>query len=190
MRIDNLLSPENIRRMINSESVGDIWPYAGGTKLEIESHIKSVVATLKRIRGLAWEANFNHYGSGYASYVDAFARRRDDHGVQRQNDVLKIMGLRLYISRVAPISCMGRAEVTDLGAGGGFNFLEPNDLDTLPDDSWFDYVRAIRQALVDSGYEIFAPGLAQRPLPFQAKIPTILSDSPHRFFDAAFFWED
>jgi hypothetical protein len=44
---------------------------------------------------------------------------------------------------------------------------------------------------VDSGYEILTSGLAQRPLPFQAKIPTFLSDGlPYRFFDAAFFWDD
>ena len=34
----DLLSEENLRKMIGGEPVGEAWPYAGGTEVDIENH--------------------------------------------------------------------------------------------------------------------------------------------------------
>lgn len=190
MDIEAFLSHKTCQKLAQAQPVGEGWPYDGGSEAEILAHIKGTIATLAQRTGLALEPEFDHYGSGYASYVDIFARRRDDSGATQRSGHLEITGLRVYLSRLAPIACMGKAMISRGPTFGSFSYLEPSQLGTTPGDAWNDVARAMRGALSERGYALLPAALAARALPFDVEIPTVLSDGPFRYFDAVFFWED
>src|SRR5215467_15001423 len=107
MRLDELLAPDSLRRMIDRRTVGDAWPYANGARTEIESHLQATVAALSAIPGLGVIRDHDHYGCGYASYAVCFVWRSDGHGVRRAGRNVDIDGLGVWISRLAPLACLG-----------------------------------------------------------------------------------
>ncbi|WP_169983229.1 hypothetical protein [Microbispora sp. H10836] len=63
-------------RASRDELVGREGAWAGGTEAA-EGYLRRVVADLNRVPELVVEhAEFGHYGSGYASFVDADPARR------------------------------------------------------------------------------------------------------------------
>lgn len=209
----DLLSDDSLNSMIRGEPVGDQWPYAGGSKRDIAKHLKKVVSKLKRLPGVAVEAEFRHYGSGYASYVDVFCYPRNGSSQQKRDGVLHIVGLSVYLSRLAPLAVLGSGEKTRFKSGGGYSFLEASTVtsillalfprvrggcsflaastvDSVPDGDWLGFVQGIRTKINDCGFTFLDRETVLQPLPFEADIPTILSEPPYNNFDAVFYWED
>lgn len=185
-----LLSKHNLQSMIRCESVGQRWPYVGGSERDIEKHLKKTVAKLKRIKGVGIEAEFGHYGSGYASYVDIFCYPKDRSSQWEDDGVLRVRGVSVYLSRLAPLAVLGQTERSRLKGGSSFDFLYPEDVESFSDDDCSSFVDKVRGIVVEFGFTFMDRETAMTQLPFDADIPTILSEPPYRVFDAVFFWED
>ncbi|MBW4500098.1 MAG: hypothetical protein KME57_11195 [Scytonema hyalinum WJT4-NPBG1] len=94
-----ILTVKQLQSIIDMNPVGDTFPYFGGSEQDIENHLKAVVATLRHSPLLDVEAEFNHYGSGYASYVHVFCAKSNRQSTVRRGDTDWIDG----ISDLAPI---------------------------------------------------------------------------------------
>ncbi|MGP4105212.1 hypothetical protein [Nonomuraea sp. KM90] len=69
--------PTALRSAVNDQLAGAAGAWAGGAT-SVDGFLRRVVADLDRMPTLSvHHAEFWHYGSGYASYVDVFITKRD-----------------------------------------------------------------------------------------------------------------
>lgn len=183
---------EELRRIIEGNPVGEFYPYnlSEYDHEAVNDYISSVVGSISAIKNLAIEANFDSYGSGYASYVDIFCYKKDGSSSEQKDYELWIDGIRVYINRLAPVAIFGESEITKHRNGGSSDFISNHSAGSLPPGDWEDEIRGIKRVLEKYHFTILDKTYLNEPLPFQAKIPTILSDPPYKLFDALFYWED
>lgn len=183
-----ILTVEQLQSIINVNPVGDTFPYLGGSEEDIENHLKAVVATLRRSHLLDVEADFNHYSSGYASYVDVFCAKSNRQSTVCRGDTDWIDGIAVYLARLAPIAAYGTQQRTRHARGGSQGFLRSRGVGQIPNGDWSNELHEIITSLKSFGFLL--PNLEElcEPLPFKAKIPTIFDNEC--VFDAIFYWED
>ncbi|MDZ8240647.1 MAG: hypothetical protein RMZ69_26425 [Nostoc sp. ChiQUE01a] len=185
-----ILTVKQLQSIIDGNPVGDTFPYFGGLPEDIENHLKAVVATLRRSPLLDVEAQFDSYGSGYASYVHVFCAKSNRQSTVRRGDIDCIDGIVVYLSRLAPIATYGVEQRTKhqqlpiISRG----FLENRRIRQLPNGNWSNELDEIITTL--ENFRFLLPSLEElrEPLPFKAKIPTIFESEC--VFDAIFYWED
>jgi hypothetical protein len=184
------LSEATLRQCIKGEPVGDRYPYNNGSKQEIENFLKQVIAELKDSQLIQIDADFSHYGSGYASYVDLFCYYKDGSFNIQRGETTWIIGITLYLSRLAPVAVYGSGEKTKRKDGGSYSFLRPEDVGTLPEGEWNEVLYEISNKLIKFGFDLLQPEDILPLLIFDTKIFTILNNGAYRVFDALFYWED
>ena len=89
-------------------SVG-AWPYAGGSELDVEQHLHSLVSDLERSALISVEADFNSFGCGYASFVEMFCFPKDGSSRKHSGFGEETLGLSVYVSRLVPVAAYGAA---------------------------------------------------------------------------------
>ena len=161
--------------------------------------MKKIVGRLGEIKSIQIESDFNHYGSGFSSYVHLYLSKRDGSDVEiTQIDDFRTKetnGLMMYLSRMAPYSVY--AEGTwhetynkDKWQSSSSHYIEPEDIGTLPGSDWITEVNEIKDVLKQYGVTLFTREELDKKLSFEINIPTILSDPPYRVFDCFFYWQD
>jgi hypothetical protein len=143
------------------------------------------VDELRDIHGIELELENNSYGSGYASYWDVFCYSKS--GVQVKGDRTHFEGLGLYLCCLAPVAVLGGAEKTKTKNSSSGGFLRPDELEPLPQEPW---VQTVHAKLEKRGFALPSQKFLRQPLPFAARVATILGDPPYTIFDAFFHWED
>lgn len=101
------LNQENLTRIIAGQRCGEAWPYKGGTEAVIKDFLRGITNQLGASKLLETESEFNHYGSGYASYVDVFCWKRDGSSQRHEEGRTWTQGLVLYLCRLAPVFVLG-----------------------------------------------------------------------------------
>lgn len=198
---------EQLQKMIAKEPVGDSYPYYTKDENQIEKYIKDLFYKFNRSKSIQCEAMFDHYGSGYASYVDFFFYKRDGSSVLSKKYIEKdsltsfeIDGLVLYISRLAPVAIFGKdirsKAILETSKGkkeyfSGFSMLSQSQevIKEVP-GKWKDNFREIKLKLDEAGYMILDKTYLEQPLPFKAKIETFTHSNQYKLFDAIFYWMD
>jgi hypothetical protein len=188
-----IYSEEILRNIINKTPVGDLFPYKGGTKKQIESYIKSIVADLEMSELITVEADFNKYESGFASFIDIFCYKSDGSSIMKRKNSLWIDGISIYISTCAPVAIYGANFKTKKvnKYGGSYGILDVNCVATTPKGYWVDVLYIIAKNLNRFGIEIIQKRELNKPLDFQVKIPTNLNyHCINKVFDAIFYYND
>ena len=90
-----MFSIEELKRIIDCQSVGSFFPYQGGNEEDIEKYIKTIVADINNSSIIQAEADYSMYGSGYASYVDIFCYKKDGTSTVQEGGVYFISGILL-----------------------------------------------------------------------------------------------
>ncbi|GAF14189.1 hypothetical protein JCM19045_3490 [Bacillus sp. JCM 19045] len=196
-----MFSNDELRGFIRGEILGDVFPYHTNDHQEVEKHLERLFYRIKRIHGVECEADFDHYGSGYASFVEFFCHRKTDTKVLWTNNGIQekeTIGIIVNISRLAPVAIMGedtrsqrvRVETGEwLSGGNGLLIGDPRALQVSEDLK--ELARAIKLALHEYDIELLTKDQLDSPLPFKAEIPTILQEpSNYLVMDAIFYWED
>lgn len=184
------LSDAELRSLIAGRPFGPGTPYAGG-EAAIEKHLRKAVAGLARSSLVEVEADFGHYGSGYASYVDVFCPKRGGRSTMEANGVRRIDGLVIYLSRLAPLATYGPSQRTRHATGGSADYLDAGRVGRLPPGDWSAVRDEVQTKLVRYyGFTLLGQDELSCLLPFNADIPTVISNRPYRVFDAVFYWED
>jgi hypothetical protein len=137
---------------------------------------------------LGVEAEFDHYGSGYASYVHVFCAKAGGRSRTRRACEDSIDGIAVYLSRLAPFAIYGREQRTKSASGSSMQYLGLADVYSLPPGNWEAEISAVLQVL--EGFNFVLPARAQlvEALPYKLDIATIFDDT--HVFDAIFYWED
>jgi hypothetical protein len=185
------LSDADLRSLIAGRPFGPGTVYEGGDEAAIEGFLRGVVAGLARSALVEVEADFGHYGSGYASYVDVFCPKRGGRSTAVVNGVRWIDGLVIYLSRLAPVAAFGPSQRTRHRTGGSYDYLDAGKVGVLPPGDWSAEAKEVRAKLAGRyGFALLGQDELSRPLPLNADIATALADRPYRVFDAVFYWED
>ncbi|WP_158232855.1 hypothetical protein [Sporosarcina sp. P2] len=186
---------------IEGEIMGDTFPYDSDDEQEVLAHINRLFYRICRIHNVVCEAEWDHFGSGYASFVEFFCYRKEDYiTVQEKYGMreIEIKGIILYVSRLASVAIMGedvrcrtiRIETAEEVSGGYGSILDTptslavsEELETLATE--------LQKALQEFNYKLLAANEMSTPLLFKTKIPTIYrNERQYLVLDAIFYWED
>ena len=187
-----LLSSADVDRLLDQAPITDRHPWASGEEHQVEGHLRRVLADVERSTRTLSRVEWAHYGSGYASFVDAWlyrptpafdAKRTLRHGEEHT-------GLVVLLSRLSPyfVFMEGEKHWHARGSGSylpGFDLLDR--LDTPAVASLAEEVEPVLQA---HGLIRARRGQLEEPLASGVHVPTILTDRGFNQFDALFHWED
>ena len=185
--------------LVKGKTKGDFHPFSSGKWKKSDQYLKQVIGRLNDIKTVQIEADFDHYGSGFSSYVHLYLSKKDKSDVSiTQNGSLRMEetnGLMIYLCRLAPFSVYAKGTWhktfnNDKWHSGGSHYIEPEDIGSLPNTSWNLELIDIKNILNQYGITSLTREELDKKLEFEIKIPTILSDPPFRVFDCFFYWED
>ena len=163
---------------------------AGGRS--IEHMYPDIVRDLVRQYRLETKVEWDSYGQGYASYVDAWFYRdqpefRSPAATKAQKD---FVGLDVLFCRLAPYYVMSEGTKFWHDRGGGGTMPGYTGVDEFP-------TRAVKDLSEKAAVFLNAQGLVRlskvgvsEELPQEFHFDTNLVDDKHRLFDALFFWYD
>lgn len=196
-----LFTNQELRELIAGKAVGNSFPYDSKDEEMIEAHIKRLYHRINRIPNVICEAEWNHFGSGYASYVEVFCYRKEDVSVvcekNGQRDI-EIRGVLLDVCRLAPVAIMGEDEryrsirmKTNEELTGGFGTLLDGPRRLYVSEKLHPLAEELKRVLKEYDYELLDAESVNSPLSFQTTIPTIFRE-PGKYIvmDAIFYWED
>lgn len=139
--------------------------------------------------GTKERTEWNHYGSGYASFLDAWfyypdgrARRSitDDHHA----------GVFVLLSRLTGTYALGQGEKSWSPKGGSSYLPHFEAVDFFDHPVLAETTTIIDATLTRLGLKRLHRSDLEPFITQSHRVPTILSDPPHRIFDALFYWED
>jgi hypothetical protein len=182
------LANDEIRGLIRGEELMRFPPVRRPTS-ELESFYTSLVKQITHLAGCADKTEWNHYGSGYASFVDAWfylpdGRARGDLAGEGH------YGIYVLLSRLSCFYVVGQGQKTWQRNGGSSYLPDLKSVDSVEHAVLLPLERQIDAFLSASDLKrLHRPDLELR-IQGEHKAPTILSDAPFTQFDALFFWED
>lgn len=196
-----MFTNKELQDLIDGKIIGSSFPYDTNDEAEIEAHIRRLLYRIKRIPNLRCEAEWHHFGSGYASFIEFFCYEKGNVTItDRPYNIqeIDIEGVLMNISRLAPLVIMGEDERnrmirtnTEEEIGGCRGSIMGNRQLVHVDEQFQPMIRELKIALEEFGYEILPIEEMNKPLPFQTKIPTLYSEpQEYTIADAIFYWED
>lgn len=148
----------------------------------------SVAAATDTRSRIEWD----HYGSGYASYVDAwFYRPTPGFDVDEPlGNGEEHKGLVVLLSRLSHYFVfMEGSKYWDKEGGSGY-MPDFSMLDQLPTPAVAELAAHIQPLLQEAGLVRASRQDLETLLPQGTAVPTILGEEPYRHYDALFHWED
>ncbi|MCI2256171.1 hypothetical protein L2D08_17625 [Domibacillus sp. PGB-M46] len=198
-----------LRKMIKGKPLFKEFPNQLNSKEEVERNIHRLFDQLNESDQFICDGEFNHYGSGYASFVEFFCVKKDGSAVLSESyhekdsvTSLDLEGVVVYVSRLAPLAVFGmdnrlkyiqEEDGEKLEMYSGTSYLGVDKINHVP-EKFEHVVEEIRNRLFEAGYLIGDQTYLKQPLPFKAAIPTILTmpdfGEEYTIFDAIFYWSD
>ena len=196
-----MFSDEQLQAMIDGKIIGEKFPYDTNDEREIEAHIRRLFHRINRIPNVVCEAEWNHFGSGYASFVEFFCYQKEDLVVLEEKHghrEIKMNGLIVDISRLASVAIMGDDEryktihiETNEYRGGAYGSLLGGAKLIGVSKRFQTFGEQLKQVLEEFDFEVVEPEEMNRLLSFKTKVPTIYRESrDYTVADAIFYWED
>ncbi|MDP9863282.1 MULTISPECIES: hypothetical protein [Streptosporangium] len=107
-----------LRNAVNDEPASTAGAWAAGPAA-VEGFLRRIVDDLNRLPSLiVHHAEFGHYGSGYASYVDVLLTKREGSMRRSADGWTEVEGLPLTLCRLAPLAARFALDVRSSGPGG------------------------------------------------------------------------
>ncbi|MDT8862585.1 hypothetical protein N0O92_20505 [Alkalihalobacillus sp. MEB130] len=195
-----MFSNEQLQALIEGKIIGNQYPYDTNNEQQIEAHIRQLFYRINRSPNIVCEAEWDHFGSGYASFVEFFCYRKEDVTVEEEKygiQEIKTNGIIIDICRLAPVVIMGEDE-REKTIRIKTNEVVRGAYGTILDGKQFDIKeplqkvgKQVKHTLKEFGYELLEAEKLTQPLPFQSKIPTIYrKPNEYLWMDAIFYWED
>ncbi len=187
-----LLSPDQIERLLSQQAISEQYPWATGDEKAIEGYLKGVCAAVSRVTRADSRIEWDHYGSGYASFVDAwFYKNTPEFNVKRPLRYgEEHVGLVVLLSRLSPYFVFMEGEKYWHPHGGATYLPEFEMLDKLDTQSVSVLAQQVQPVLESFGLIRAHRENLSEPLPSTLHVPTILTDRGFTHFDALFYWED
>jgi hypothetical protein len=165
------------------------------TPAAVEGYLKQITAAIGRLPDVVVEdADFGHYGSGYASYAEIFVTARDGSlRNERSNGTVEVQGMFLLLCRLAPLACLIPSCHRSRSANGsGASDLPSADAATRTTSQRWEQIahQQITETLTLHGFSLLKPETLSRPISPDLIIDTNLAEPPYTVFDAWFHWMD
>jgi hypothetical protein len=186
------LTSSDIDALMAGETIGDAHPWNTGNPDLIEGHYKLVCAAVERTCRAKSRIEWNHYGSGYASFVDACFYRPEAafapaHPTDYENEYV---GLVVLLSRLSPFYALAEGE-KGWSSTRGHSYMPCLDaIDRLTVPSVKELEKSCSAILESHGLQRLHAEALSHPMPPGTRIATNLSDRAHTYFDALFHWDD
>lgn len=193
-----MFTNEQLKRLIQGEVIGEIFPYNTTDEQSIFSYLKRIKAELEKSRKIRCEQEPLHFGSGYASYMRWFVYEKSTviqtqlgNGVVQEDKE----GLIVQISMLAPVVLIGTGNKSDNYlegkwlSGGGTFLATPQEL--LIPAHLNELYEGLQRLFMKYHYAVLRKEDVEKPLPFKANIATIFREPrEYLIWDAIFYWED
>lgn len=184
--------------LVNGKSC-DFPPFSSGKWKTSDGFLKQVVGRMTDIKTIILTPDFDHYGSGYSSYVHIYLSKKDcsDLRITETGDLRteEVDGLMIYLCRLAPHAVYGQGTWTKTYKNGKWqsgssHYIHPEEIGTTPSTNWNAELIEIGNILNQFGITFLTKEELNVKLDFKVSIPTILGDPPFKVFDCFFYWED
>ena len=187
-----MLSEQQIDDLLRQQSISDIHPWSSNDSDAIDAYYKTVCAELTRRTGTSSKIEWNHYGSGYASYIDAWIYKpTPDFSVDypgKQGEAYE--GLCILLSRLSPYFVFLQGTKTWKERGGSSYMPAYEAVDHLTHPSVISLAAKAQEVLTSFGLIRASKNDLGSPINPSIRVPTNLSDGPFIEFDALYHWED
>lgn len=184
-----MFNREEISKLLKGDPISADLPFDNQDDESIRAFYEPIIQAADRCFDLRSQIEWNHYGCGYASFIDAWFYRADQGG-RLTGLGERHIGIWILLSRTTRFFVMGQGEKSWSEKGGSGYLPSLDKVDEI--DHW-----AIAALTVPLANKFTAAGLArlsrkdlEETLNSNCEVPTILSDPPYKLFDALFHWED
>lgn len=187
-----LLSPAQIEQLLAQQPITELHPWSTGDDQAVEAFLKWVWATVERLTRCRSKVEWGHYGSGYASFVDAWCyQATPEFNVKRPiGQGEEHTGLVVLFSRLSPYFVFMEGEKRWHAKGGSSYLPEFNMLDRLETPAVARLAQQVQPVLESHGLVRALRAQLEEPLGTGVQVPTNLTDRGYTQFDALFHWED
>ena len=172
---------------VSGRSAWPDWP----DEAQADDVLHTIVAELDALDGLrVHHAEFEHYGSGYASFVEVWLTRSDDSLVEQVAAGQQVTGFGVLLGRLAPFAALQsnwQEWTGQRSSASSMPGLEQVAVLPLPG---FPEAELAAAALQRHGYQLLGPQLLAEEMAAGADPDSNLSDGSLRVFDAWFYWYD
>lgn len=185
-------SDDVLKKLLNGQNISDQSPWSSNDEKEIVRFYRAICEDLCREFVLSSKIEWGHYGSGYASYIDAwFYRDNDQFKISSSPEIRQYSGLVVLFSRLSPYFVVGEGIKSWNINGGGTSYLPAFEMvDHFTHQPVADLLREMEPRLLQRGLVRLCKDDLKKLLPENSRVPTILGDPPYRAFDALFHWAD
>ncbi|WP_409308744.1 hypothetical protein [Pectobacterium sp. B1J-3] len=189
-----LLSQHEITMLLQPvpQCISDEYPWVSNDEQLIEKHLKSVCAQVMRLTNTQSRIEWNHYGSGYASFIDTwFYRNTPDFNVKRPVGYgEEHIGLTVLLSRLSPYFVFMESDKHWHSKGGYQPLPDLERVDKLETPAVIKLSQHVQSVLEQCGLTRIYKGQLTASLPTGTHVPTVLNARGFTQFDALFYWED
>ena len=175
--------------MVQGQPIREPLPFDPANDEAVRRFYEGLVRQIEREQDLRSREEWNHYGSGYASFIEAWFYPADDRARLPGREEGHA-GLVVLFSRLSRYFVLGQDEKTwsaDRGSAGLPNF---STVDEITHPMILPFVLPVTNLLTKAGLQRLHRQDLAAPLPETLHVPTILTDLPFRQFDALFYWQD
>lgn len=155
----------------------------------IEDFYRTVAAAICAETATKDRTEWNHYGSGYASFIDAWFYHPDGR-CRRAREGEHHAGIFVLLSRLSPFYVLGQGEKAWHAKGGSSYLPAMEAIDQIEDSELQHTASLIEPVLGRHGLQRLRREALEELLPSEIHVPTILVNPPFHVFDALFHWED
>lgn len=193
-----MFTNEQLQAMIRREKISEQYPYSEKDDEVLIHYLKPLLAEMSRAK-IRYTMESDHFGSGYASYIQLFCYTDDFVMVTEEDGERKEdrRGLFLLISRLAPVVAIAddawqfiSFDECGVETGNGGTMTDhPDDLVIAP--RFEPFANELVRLFMKYHFKVVQKEDMDRLLPFDAHIPTLSrSRGKYLVWDAVFYWED
>jgi hypothetical protein len=180
---------EEIVKLLRGDPIDSALPFDSHDEQTIKAFYEPIIEAAESRFGLASRVEWNHYGSGYASFVDAWFYRADQSGrLSSYSD--HHVGIWVLLSRTTRYFVMGQGEKTWSSKGGSSYMPCFDSVDDIDHPAIAPFTQTLAEHVTNAGLVRLRREHLARPLDPIYGVPGILSGPPFHHFDALFHWED
>lgn len=187
-----MFSSDQIETLIRGESIDDDLPFNSQDDASIRSFYEPIIYAAGRRLGLGHRVEWGHYGSGYASFIDAWFYRLDQAG-RLSSHAEDHIGIWILLSRTTRYFVIGEGGKSWSAKGGSGYLPSFSGVDEIKHPALLPLVAPLVGHFTAAGLTRLGREDLVGVLDSKIRVSTILGDPPcppYREFDALFHWED
>jgi hypothetical protein len=179
---------EEIVNLLQGNPIGSFLPFDSHDEQTIKAFYEPIIVAAESL-GVASRVEWNHYGSGYASFVDAWFYKTDQSG-RLSNFSDHHIGIWVLLSRTTRYFVIGQGEKTWSPKGGSSYLPCFDSMDDIDHPAIASLAPMLTEHFTNAGLIRLRREHLAEPLDPSYGVPGILSGPPFYHFDALFHWED